>query len=151
MGSRPLHPWSRLDLLACALGLRAATDGPYRTTRVRAYPFVVGLDPLRSGRDSPDGLASAIRAKRQSRRFYSSAGGFAVCTAMVTGLCGSIVKVPKTNPRRRMLAWSDRGVRALSPLRFDTPRQCSLNPKPASYGEKGKAVGLHPGGFAVCA
>jgi len=35
--------------------------------------------PLRSGRDSPDGPASVIRAKRQSRRFYSSAGGFAVC------------------------------------------------------------------------
>jgi len=30
-------------LLACASGLRATTDGPYRATRARAYTFVVEL------------------------------------------------------------------------------------------------------------
>ena len=57
-------------------------------------------------------------------------------TAMVTALCRSIVKVLKTNPRRRILAWSDRGVHALSLLRFDT--QTMFAPKATSCGERAK-------------
>src|SRR5215468_6562146 len=90
-------------------------------------------------------VATALTAWQARSGRRGKAAGFThrlaalLCgTAMVTALCRSIVKVLKTNPRRRILAWSDRGVHALSPLRFDTPRQCSLNPKPASYGEKAK-------------
>src|SRR6516165_5378626 len=57
-------------------------------------------------------------------------------------------KVLKANVRRRILAWSDRGVHALSLLRFDT--QTMFAPKATSCGERAKpSVSCGPAALRV--
>src|SRR5262249_2228512 len=107
--------------------------------------------PLRSGRDSPDGLASAIRAKRQSRRFYSSAGGFAVWHSYGYSVVPFHRKGAENEPAQAYtcVVRPGRSCTFAAPVRH--PQTMLAQSQTCIVWGKGKAVGLHPGGFAVCA